>query len=417
MTTIRRVLHVTDSFRPNIGGLERYVEILSRRLARNGLEVVVATMEYPGAPNSEVVDGYRIIRLPALSRHLRRFAQDPGRYYHPTIPDPVLVRHLNRLSANFQPDVIHSHGWILESCVAIARPKTTALVATQHEYGIACAKKTYTQTPTGCPSGPQLWTCIRCASVPYGLGKSALLSTGLRVMRPWHGRVDRWIAISRAVAEATAVATAGAAKVDVIPTFVDDDIVALSRTELSLEVPASPFMLFVGAMGPHKGLDVLLQAREMMNPAAPLMVIGTPRLDSPDVARPGVTVHTNVAHPQVMAAWAAASVGVVPSVWPEPFGQVAVECLAAGTPVIATATGGLGDIVRDGTDGLLVPPGDPEALARALDRVMWEPGLRERLGAAGTESARRFEISTVYPEIIRAYQRALSNRLRQISPS
>jgi glycosyltransferase involved in cell wall biosynthesis len=111
-----------------------------------------------------------------------------------------------------------------------------------------------------------------------------------------------------------------------------------------------------------------------------------------------------------MAAWAAATVGVVPSVWPEPFGQVAVECLAAGTPVVVTATGGLADIVRDGVEGLLVPPADPEALARALDRVLHEPGLRKRLAAAAPARARQYEISRVLPRILQTYERALDHR-------
>jgi glycosyltransferase involved in cell wall biosynthesis len=406
-----RVLQVSDAFAPAVGGLERYVAVLSERLAAEGAEVVVATLEYPNAPAEERTDGYRVARLPGLTRYLRRFANDPGHYYHPTVPDPALVRHLQRLVDRFRPDVIHAHGWILESCVALRRPAGTALVATLHEYGTVCVKKTYTRTATGCPPGPGWLRCIACARDTYGLPKAALLGTGLRLVRPLHRRVDRWIAISRAVAEATRVGLCAADdRIDIVPTFVPDGLAEAAATPLTLEVPAEPFLLFVGAMGPHKGLDVLLAARERMREPPPLVVLGTPRADTPDLNRPGVVVHRNVPHPQVMACWAAAAVGVVPSVWPEPFGQVAVECLAAGTPAVVSDTGGLGEVVREGVDGLLVPPGDPGALAVALDRVLREPGLRDRLAGSARDRAREYEVGQVLPALLRGYEQALRHR-------
>jgi glycosyltransferase involved in cell wall biosynthesis len=406
-----RILQVSDSFAPTLGGLERYVAGLSQRLSADGDEVVVATLEYPGAAADETADGYRVLRLRGLTRHLRRFAEDPGHYFHPTVPDPTLVRRLQRVVDDLRPDVVHAHGWILESCVALRRPPSTALVATLHDYGAACVKKTYTQTRTGCPTGPRLPRCIGCAREAYGLPKSALLSTGLRVTRPLHGRVDRWIAISESIARNSRVGLgSGEERIDVVPTFVQDGVGLLARAPLTLDVPRDPFLLFVGAMGAHKGLDVLLAARELMRKPAPLVVLGTPRADAPDCDRPGVVLHLNAPHDQVMATFGAAAVGVVPSVWPEPFGQVAVECLAAGTPAVVSATGGLGEIVRDGVEGLLVPPDDPQSLARALDRVMDEPGLRGRLAAAGPARARRYEMTNVLPAIRRAYGRALAGR-------
>jgi glycosyltransferase involved in cell wall biosynthesis len=66
-------------------------------------------------------------------------------------------------------------------------------------------------------------------------------------------------------------------------------------------------------------------------------------------------------------------------------GLAAVEALACGTPVVASAVGGLTEVVRDGENGLLVPPGDPSALAAALARLE-DPDLRARLGAAGPAS-------------------------------
>lgn len=74
---------------------------------------------------------------------------------------------------------------------------------------------------------------------------------------------------------------------------------------------------------------------------------------------------------------------VLPSVLPESFGLVVIEAMAAGLPVVATRSGGPSEAVVDGETGLLVPPGDIEALAGALARVLDDAGLRERFGQAG----------------------------------
>ncbi len=86
----------------------------------------------------------------------------------------------------------------------------------------------------------------------------------------------------------------------------------------------------------------------------------------------------------------ALDVAVVASVG-EPFGLVAVEAMALGTPVVAVASGGPEEIVRPGRSGLLVPPGDDRALADATLRVLEDPELARRLGAGGRRRASRFD--------------------------
>jgi glycosyltransferase involved in cell wall biosynthesis len=409
-----RILQVTDSFLPVVGGIERYVATLSRRLAADGAVITVATLDYPNAPAEENVDGYRVVRLRGFTTNLRRFASDPGHFFHPTVPDPKLVRELQRIVDEFQPDIVQAHGWILESCVLLRRKPATALVATLHEYGLACAKKTYTRVATGCPEGPALTRCIACSRRTYGLPKAVVLSTGLRLVRPLHRRVDRWIAVSPAVKQASLVATrCREDEIDVVPAFIEDELARLASTPVTFSLPQQPFMLFVGAMGPHKGLDVLLEARRRMTGRPPLVILGTPRADSPDLTDAGVTVQQNVPHAQVIACFAAAAVGVVPSVWPEPFGLVAAECLSVGTPVVVSDTGGLGEIVRDDVDGLRVPAGDAGALARALERVLNEPGLAERLAAAAPQRANAYELTRVLPKLMATYDSARRNRLQK----
>ena len=80
---------------------------------------------------------------------------------------------------------------------------------------------------------------------------------------------------------------------------------------------------------------------------------------------------------------------------------------AAGKPIVATATGGLRDIVIDGETGLLVPPEDREALAAALQKLTADAGLREQLGAGAKQQAAKFSPAAIVPQFEQAYQLAL----------
>jgi 2-deoxystreptamine N-acetyl-D-glucosaminyltransferase/2-deoxystreptamine glucosyltransferase len=73
-----------------------------------------------------------------------------------------------------------------------------------------------------------------------------------------------------------------------------------------------------------------------------------------------------------------------------------VEALASGTPVVATAVGGVPEVVRDGVNGLLVPPGSVDALAGALGRLVDDPELRDRLAAGARESVAELGRDRVY---------------------
>jgi glycosyltransferase involved in cell wall biosynthesis len=93
------------------------------------------------------------------------------------------------------------------------------------------------------------------------------------------------------------------------------------------------------------------------------------------------------------------------SVIGEPFGQVIIEAMAAGKPLIATDGGGVPEIVVDGATGLLVPMGDVEAMAAAMDRLVSNPKIRERMGRSGRDRARRvFHIDQTVKKLHRVYE-------------
>lgn len=112
----------------------------------------------------------------------------------------------------------------------------------------------------------------------------------------------------------------------------------------------------------------------------------------------------------------ASDVALLPS-WEEPFGRVVVEAMAMGVPVVATAIGGPAEIIRDGVDGVLVAPRQPEALAAAITRLLDDEPRRRAIGAASQRAvlARFSQIATRLGSprsIVRCYeQRSLGREV------
>jgi glycosyltransferase involved in cell wall biosynthesis len=100
------------------------------------------------------------------------------------------------------------------------------------------------------------------------------------------------------------------------------------------------------------------------------------------------------------------------SVLPEPFGRVVVEGMSAGLPVVAADAGGPGEIIEHEKNGLLYPPGDREALARALRCLADDPGLRARLGASARKQASLYSPEVVAERVMRVYKDVLASRRR-----
>lgn len=139
------------------------------------------------------------------------------------------------------------------------------------------------------------------------------------------------------------------------------------------EESSPPEVLFVGRLAPEKGVEDLLAVTNGLN----LVVVG----DGP--LRPRVPAALGaLSREEVGRRYARAAVVVCPS-RREGFGLACAEAMAHGRPVVASAVGGLRELVVDGETGLLVPPGDPKTLRAAIDQLLADRDLRRRLGEAG----------------------------------
>ena len=175
----------------------------------------------------------------------------------------------------------------------------------------------------------------------------------------------------------------------------------------------------VGRLAPWKGQAVLLDALERLTTATPwrAVLVGSAMFGESayeaelhdDVRRRGLADRVDLVgfRPDVAAELAMMDVLVHASVIPEPFGQVVVEGMAAGLPVLASAAGGPLEIVSHDRDGLLFQPGDAGELAEALTWLLEDPAARKRLGAAARVRATRYQPTVIAPEVSGVYRRVL----------
>jgi glycosyltransferase involved in cell wall biosynthesis len=162
-----------------------------------------------------------------------------------------------------------------------------------------------------------------------------------------------------------------------------------------------PLLAFAGRMTAPKALGVALQAVAMV-PEVDLELAGDGderaalEAQARELGLDGrVRFLGSLSRDEVLALFRRADAALLSSAW-ENFPHTLVEALAVGTPAIATSVGGVPEIVTDGENGLLVPPGDPDALAGAIRRFLGDPALRERLTAAAAPSAERFSPERIY---------------------
>jgi glycosyltransferase involved in cell wall biosynthesis len=231
----------------------------------------------------------------------------------------------------------------------------------------------------------------------------ALMALRTMVVR----RADRMVIPSAYLAEIVAGWGISGVGVSVVPNPAPamDGLAGHDEMRRQLGIDGVTFA-FVGRLVRQKRVDWALTALEHV-PQASLVIVG----DGPDreslktaVARAGLgdRVRMTGALPRAEAVrWLrAADAAVLSSEW-ENFPHAAVEALAAGTPVLATAVGGIPEVIQTGVNGVLVPPGDTHQLAAAMRSVATDPELLARLRAGATASAGRYSADQAFEAIER----------------
>lgn len=410
-----RILMLSQSYPPIIGGIAIHVRTLSVELVSRGHDVVVVTQWYQGLAEYEVDQGVRVYRFHSSMQRMPWLFKDSNRRFAPPFPDLEAVLALRHIMRKEQPEIVHAHNWLVYSFLPLKYWSKTPLVVTLHDYGLMCPKITLMYHDAPC-EGPSLEKCLGCASQHYGLPKGVPTVLSHRVMsRIERGLVDMFLPNSHAVAAGNDLTDSGL-PFQVIPHFIPNDIDTLhgDSAPYLAQLPAEDYLLFVGSLSRSKGVDVLLRAYAGLTNAPPLVVIGH---QTPDwsllssACRDKVFILRDWPRYAVLEAWKRCLMGLVPSVWSEPFGLVALEAMSAGRPVIASRIGGLMDIVIDGETGFLVEPGDALALQQAMNRLLADADLCNRMGQAGRRRFRDFQVSTLVPRFEQVYRNVLQQNV------
>ncbi|MBM4430619.1 MAG: glycosyltransferase family 4 protein, partial [Chloroflexi bacterium] len=173
----------------------------------------------------------------------------------------------------------------------------------------------------------------------------------------------------------------------------------IPNAKVTLRIDAAkPVVLYVGRLSREKGIETLFEAVNLASediPSIELHLVGDGplRQQLAQVARHYRMEHRTVFHgwvdqPNLPVYYSAADVTVMPSL-SEPFGRVAVEAMACGSPMICTTVSGAADHIHEGETGFVVPPGDASELAVKLKRILQDSNLASRVGRQGREYVQR----------------------------
>jgi phosphatidyl-myo-inositol alpha-mannosyltransferase len=324
------------------GGVQEQVTGLARRLRTAGAEVDVF------APGGRSRPGFVSLGRP------QSFA-DNGSVTR-TVVTPWQLGALARLGAAY--DVVHAHEPMLPPCAAAILGATGAVVGTFHM------------------SAPDHRWYRRFGPV----------------VRRVRARIDVALAVSSSARDYVAAVLPGEYRI--VPNAID---AAAAPARLPHRCGGPARILFVGRDDVRKGLPVLLRAFRRLRTPARLDVAGA-RVP----AASGVRGHGHVSDERLAALRARADLICVPSLGGESFGLVLLEAMAAGAAVVASDLPAYRRVLPERC-GVLVPPADERALARALDDLLARPDRLAAMGAAGRRHARRYDWSAVLPTILDAY--------------
>jgi glycosyltransferase involved in cell wall biosynthesis len=369
-----RIVQVSPFFYPHKGGVESYVRTLVREFARQGHEVTVITSRYDRSlPAEESLEGYRVVRTRSLG---------------PVLNTPIDYGTRAALRRQ-EADIVHLH----------YPPPLTSFFATR---GLA---------------GRRVPVCLtyHCdLDLPGITGRIAARAYQQVFLPPTLRRVDRIVVHTRSYGSTSA--SLRGRDLDVIPSVVDLDRFRPGldpgplRAELNLV--GKRVVVFTGRLVPHKGVDVLLDAMVALPKDVVLLLIGAGprlaglrnrarRLEIEDRVRfcPDVS---DLDLPRYLAL---GNVFVFPSENRlEGFGLAVAEAMAAGLPVVTADMPGVREVIEPGVEGLLAEPLLADDVAEKVRRLLDDPALAVRMGAAGRLRAeQRYGLATVASQLLRMY--------------
>jgi len=323
------------------------------------------------------------------------------------------------------PDILHAHNLfplISPAALHAAKAEHIPVVLSVHNFRLFCANAIFFRDGRPCE------VCLGRVAPWHGVlhrcyRDSMLLSSGVaamigmhRLLGTWRRHVDIFIALTQFARAKLVAGGLPANRITVKPNFLTSDTGPgpFERDN---------FALFAGRLSPEKGIGDLVHAWRGLAEPVRLLIIGdgplAAELASLTVDDPRIKLLGRRPLEAVQAAMRQAELVVAPSAVQESFGRVAIEAFAAGTPVLASRLGGLGELVTDGVTGRLFSPDIPGDLGRRLTMMLGDPqALRAMRSAARAEFERHYTAEANYAALMQVYAaaraRALGCRVRDV---
>jgi glycosyltransferase involved in cell wall biosynthesis len=315
-------------------------------------------------------------------------------------------------------DVLHAHNTfplISPAAYYAARSLGVPVVQTLHNYRLLCANALFFRDGQVCEQC--LDQPLPIAGIKYGCYRESKAASAAvvamlawhRLRHTWNEQVDCYIALTEFARQKFIAGGLPADKIKVKPNFVDPDP--------GMGDGNGQFFLFVGRLSTEKGLDILLDAWKMLDYPYKLKIIGegplAPLVEAACAQSDQIEWLGRQPLETVYDLMGQATGLIFPSKWYEPFGRVATEAFARGTPVIASAIGAIAEIVADRVTGLHFRPSDASDLARAVTeflQLLPQPEFQQMRQAARTEFLTKYTATQNHAQLLSIYAQAQTNR-------
>lgn len=372
-----KILMVTEWHPLTIGGVQRHVYELSVKLIERGFEVVILTKSNNKKLNTNQ-DTPPIIEIESITP------------FQSILTPPNLSR-LKEIITKYSPDIIHAHHAFTPT------PLLTLHVA--DKIGI-----------------PKILTNHSIAGNSTTSILTLMSRKGLMFLKYFISKADRIISVSKCAAT-------------FIENLLDNDIesivipngVNIERFHPSKNEANEPTVLFVGRLVHRKGAHILVKAfsnvvKEI--PEAKLIIVGEgymkPLLQ---IRAKQLKLEENIqflgriSEEELLKTYQKSRIVVIPSLYRESFGIVALEAMATGKPIIATKVGGLPEIIRDEENGFLIPPGNHRILAEKIILLLSDEKLARRMGLIGRKIAvEKYSWNVIAERIINVYLEVIEEK-------
>jgi glycosyltransferase involved in cell wall biosynthesis len=357
------VMMLSWEFPPRvIGGISPHVYFLSKNLVKQGVKVYVVTCDFPGAPEHEVIEGVEVYRIDSYKNPSPDFATW---VYLMNLNMQKETAELTRKIGN-KIDVFHAHDWLVANAgIGLKHIFRKPLLVTMHSTEMGRRDGLHTTTEkmiheTEAWLTYEAWRVVCCSDYMISHVKWAFgLPTDKLVMVP--NGVNTQCYING-----------------------DADLTDF-RSKYAL--PQEKIVLFVGRLVYEKGIHILINAvpKVLEKVNAKFIIVGSGYMKEQLLnivhsmgLEHKVFFEGFVDEATLLKLQKCADVSVVPSLF-EPFGIVALEAMAAKSPVVASDTGGLSEIILHDVTGVKVYPNNPDSLAWGITKVLLDDNYRQRL--------------------------------------